>query len=215
MEHDVMYAFLPLLIGGGLSLASLIGGALSGDKGKSTEEGEKLRQMLLGEIETARGRSSAGPSEARQGFDANKTAREAIGAYSRLALPGIHDAIQDITGGAVGGGRLSTGFLGEDLERFTRKATDRGFDVATSRGLEGSAQNLRNIEGGERTDLLNRGLFYDLLTGTLDREQERKDRGRSNFWQTLGGIGGSFLGLGGFNPFRAGGSTGYQMGQGV
>ena len=215
MEHDVMYAFLPMLIGGGLSLASLIGGALSGDKGKSTEEGEKLRKMFLGEIETERGIARGGPSQARQDFDPRGALSETLEGAAGLILPQFRDAIMDITGGAVGGGRLSTGFFGDDLRRGTRPFVDRFANFAKTGSLQASGLDLRNIEGGERTDLLNRGLFFDVLSGGLDREQERKDRGRGNFWQTLGGIGGSLLGLGGFNPFGGSGSNTYNRSGGM
>ena len=215
MEHDVMYALLPMLIGGGLSLASLIGGALSGDKGKSTEEGEKLRKMFLGEIETERGIARGGPSQARQDFDPRGALSETLDGAAGLILPQFRDAIMDITGGAVGGGRLSTGFFGDDLRRGTRPFVDRFANFAKTGSLQASGQELENITGGERTEFANRSLFFEAASGGMDREQERKDRGRSRFWETLGGVGGSLLGLGTFNPFGGSGSSGGGYGGGM
>jgi hypothetical protein len=209
---EYLEAIIPLLVGGGLSLASLIGGALSG--GGESEESAALRKMFLEEINTERGIARGGPSQARQDFDAVGQSREATEASFRLMAPDFFRGIENLTGGAEGAGRLSTGFFTEDLGDFTRRGLQQFADTATANSLRGLSLNLQNIEGGERTDLANRNLFFEAMLGGLDMETARKnakDRRNAGLFGTIGQIGGAFLGQGGFNPFGSsigGGSSG-------
>ena len=195
MEDQILMAIpiAPLLIGG----ASLLGSIFSGGSKSSTEKDaaanlKKFRGQLFTGIGEER-REARSSRQAQREFDPHTSARESSMATFKLLQPEFRRQMEDLIGGAVGGGRLQTGFvLGDAREQERRQINQMGNIIKTG-SLQAEGLNLRNIEG--RAGSQDR--YLDALLGGMDIEQARENaakQSRSSMSGTLGNIAGMAFG---------------------
>jgi len=132
------------------------------------------------------------------------------------AREGLGQDFQSLVGGAVGSGRLRTGFFQQDAGRLFQDVNRRVSNAIAQQSLEASRQSLQNIQGLQRTgsDLL--GQQIDLLGGAFDRATAEENAQGGGFFSKLAGVAGlaagSFLGpLGG----AAGKAIGERIGKAI
>ena len=135
-------------------------------------------------------------------FDPSQAVSQFGQGFLDEAREGLGQDFQSLVGGAVGSGRLRTGFFQQDAGRLFQDFNRRVSNAIAQQSLEASRQNLQNIQGLQRTgaDLL--GQQVDLLGGAFDRAPAEENASGGGFFSTLAQVGGfaagSFLGpLGG------------------
>lgn len=135
-------------------------------------------------------------------FDPSEAVSQFGTGFLDEAREGLEQDFGSLVGGAVGSGRLRTGFFQRDAGRLFQDFNRRVSNAIAQQSLEASRQNLQNIQGLQRTgaDLL--GQQVDLLGGAFDRATAEENASGGGFFSTLAQVGGfaagSFLGpLGG------------------
>lgn len=130
-------------------------------------------------------------------FDPSEAVSDFGSGFLDEAREGLGQDFESLVGGAVGRGRLRTGFFQRDAGRLFQDFNRRVSNAIAQQSLEASRQNLANIQGLQRTgaDLL--GQQVDLLGGAFDRATAEENAG-GGFLRGLatvaGGAAGSFLG---------------------
>ncbi len=131
-------------------------------------------------------------------FDPSEAVSQFGTGFLDEAREGLEQDFGSLVGGAVGSGRLRTGFFQRDAGRLFQDFNRRVSNAIAQQSLEASRQNLQNIQGLQRTgaDLL--GQQVDLLGGAFDRATAEENASGGGFFRTLatiaGGAAGSFLG---------------------
>ena len=149
-------------------------------------------------------------------FDPSQAVSQFGQGFLDEAREGLGQDFQSLVGGAVGSGRLRTGFFQQDAGRLFQDFNRRVSNAIAQQSLEASRQSLQNIQGLQRTgsDLL--GQQIDLLGGAFDRATAEENAQGGGFFSKLAGVAGlaagSFLGpLGG----AAGKAIGDRIGRGI
>lgn len=135
-------------------------------------------------------------------FDPSQAVSQFGSGFLDEAREGLGQDFDSLVGGAVGSGRLRTGFFQRDAGRLFQDFNRRVSNAIAQQSLEASRQSLQNIQGLQRTgaDLL--GQQVDLLGGAFDRATAEENAEGGGFFSKVGGFvgaaAGSFLGpLGG------------------
>lgn len=185
----------------------------------------KSRQFADYDEEAGYGRdASRGYLERASNFDASK----AVNTYARGAWGSISKALgHELTrlgGNAVGQGRFDSGFYDEDQGVVINNATDQFNDAIAQQSVTAAGMDLRNAEGLASFGSRARENASEMAASQREieenawrEEQARKRRRRggiaSAIGQTIGGVGGFFLGgpAGAAAGARIGGGLGQSM----
>lgn len=127
-------------------------------------------------------------------FDPSRAVEEFGGGFLDEAREGLGQDFESLVGGAVGRGRLRTGFFQRDAGRLFQDFNRRVSNAIAQQSLEASRQNLANIQGLQRTgsDLL--GQQIDLLGGAFDRATAEENAQGGGFLGGLAKVGGFIAG---------------------
>lgn len=169
----------------------------------SSEEQQASQQRrfnrLQRETDVSGRRTREAGLERSLAFDPSQAVSQFGKGFLDEAREGLGQDFQSLVGGAVGAGRLRTGFFQRDAGRLFQDFNRRVSNAIAQQSLEASRQNLQNIQGLQRTgaDLL--GQQVDLLGGAFDRATaEENAQGGGFFSKALGFVGGALLpGIGG------------------
>ncbi len=185
----------------------------------SSDEQKRRQQerfnRLSAETDVSGRRTREAGLERSLAFDPTEAVSQFGSGFLDEAREGLEQDFGSLVGGAVGSGRLRTGFFQRDAGRLFQDFNRRVSNAIAQQSLEASRQNLQNIQGLQRTgaDLL--GQQVDLLGGAFDRATAEENASGGGFFSTLatiaGGAAGSFLGPLGT---AAGASLGKRLGGG-
>ncbi len=160
---------------------------------------EQLSTGLAGRTERTLAAGERGAAE----FDPTQAVTQFGQGFVEEAREGLGQEFESLVGGAVGRGRLRTGFFQRDAGRLFQDFNRRVSQAIAQQSLEASRQQLVNIQGLQRTgtNLLQQQI--DLLGGAFDRataeENANKGGGFGGFLKGalgagLGIVGGAALG---------------------
>ncbi len=141
-----------------------------------------------------------GATATRQGlqrslqFDPSKAVSEFGSGFLDEAREGLGQDFESLVGGAVGGGRLRTGFFQQDAGRLFQDFNRRVSNAIAQQSLEASRQRLQNLQGlqGFGANLLQQQ--GDVIGGAFDRGiAEENAKGGGFLGKALGFAGGLVL----------------------
>ena len=173
----------------------------------SREDQTQRRQAqfgrLSGQVEERGGRALEGGIRGAEEFDPTQAVEQFGRGFLDEAREGLGQDFESLVGGAVGQGRLRTGFFQRDAGRLFQDFNRRVSNAIAQQSLEASRQSLANIQGLQRTgtNLLQQQI--DLLGGAFDRAtaEENANRGggfggflKGALGAGLGVVGGAALG---------------------
>ncbi len=155
-----------------------------------------LQQDFGGLRRNLRAGGTAAQAGLQQGldFDPSQAVSQFGSGFLDEAREGLGQDFQSLVGGAVGGGRLRTGFFQQDAGRLFQDFNRRVSNAIAQQSLEASRQRLQNLQGlqGFGANLL--GQQADVLGAAFDRgTAEENAQGGSIFGKILGGVGGLVL----------------------
>ena len=169
----------------------------------NSEEQQRRTQQGFGELERTLGETGGTATRAAlQGqldFDPSQAVTEFGRGFLDEAREGLGQDFESLVGGAVGRGRLRTGFFQQDAGRLFQDFNRRVSNAIAQQSLEASRQRLQNLQGlqGFGTNIL--GLQGEVIAGGLDLAQGAENaKGGNPFARiggaVLGGAAGFFLG---------------------
>jgi hypothetical protein len=196
---DALKYAAPLAPGGGM-----VADLLAKKKAGMTAGGAGGAESLDQEYQDAINAEKAGPTgagyEGLKGFDPAAAYGTYLGGAQNKFMDILRRSNADITGSAVGRGRLNTGFYNQDIgDNENRIAQDfaseaSGAALQTAGMQESKYGTLAGLEGEQR----NR--YYDLLSGGLDRatananaKRAEKSSTKNSILGILGDLGSTFL----------------------
>lgn len=124
----------------------------------------------------------------------------------------LNKDVRKLRGEQVGMGRLDTGWAQQDEDELVSDSYDRLNDTIMANANNAASMELSHINGMGNYGLQRSGMFYDLLSGQLDREQAAKnarDSRRGGLWSAIGSIGGAGIGMLAGNPLLGAQLGGY------
>ena len=177
------------------------------DRFFSTDErrGRSLEQFdrLTGDLERQASTATDAGLQGALNFDPSQAVTRFGQGFLDEAKEGLGQEFESLVGGAVGSGRLRTGFFQRDAGRLFQDFNRRVSNAIALQSLEASRQSLVNIQGLSQTGGLIRSKQIDVLGGALDRataeDEANKGGGFGGFLKSavgagLGIVGGAALG---------------------
>lgn len=171
-----------------------IGGALAGKLFGGGGDKPK-RSVLDAEFDAARAdaRSTGRDLERTyidraKSFDPSKALDDyARGAFGQVSQ-NISDQLRDLTGRAVGSGRLNTGFFDEDQGEVVNRNLSDFNNQLLSHALDAESMGLQNLQSLGSYAANKQNTYYDLLSGGMDRETAEENARRQREASLFGGL---------------------------
>lgn len=126
------------------------------------------------------GEATRGSTREVRQFDPTEYARRAARAQFETFREDLGEDFETLRGRQVGTGRLRSGFGHQTQDRFLRDRLDRLDRALATRAQTAGGQKLQQLGLQSR----NRGRYFDLLSGQLDRETAESNAKRG-FWGNL------------------------------
>ena len=136
----------------------------------------------------------AGAQERSEAFDPSEAVSEFGSGFLDEAREGLGQEFEGLVGGAVGQGRLRTGFFQRDAGRLFQDFNRRVSNAVAMQSLNAAQLDLQNIQGQSRVGLDLMSQQGDVIGGAFDRATaEENAQGGSIFGRVLGGAAGLVL----------------------
>ena len=136
----------------------------------------------------------SGAQERAEAFDPSQAVTEFGSGFLDEAREGLGQEFDSLVGGAVGSGRLRTGFFQRDAGRLFQDFNRRVSNAIAMQSLNAAQLDLQNIQGQSRVGLDLMRQQGDVIGGAFDRATaEDNARGGSIFGRILGGAAGLVL----------------------
>ena len=175
--------------------------------------GRSLAQFdrLTGDLESQASRATEAGLQGALDFDPSQAVTRFGQGFLDEAGEALGQQFEGLVGGAVGAGRLRTGFFQRDAGRLFQDFNRRVSNAIALQSLEASRQSLVNIQGLNQTGGLIRSQQIDVLGGALDRataeENANQGGGFGGFLKSAVGAGLGIAGAAFLGPLGAAAGT--------
>ncbi len=157
----------------------------------NSEEQQRRTQQGFGELERTLsetgGTATRAALQGQLDFDPSQAVTEFGRGFLDEAREGLGQDFESLVGGAVGRGRLRTGFFQQDAGRLFQDFNRRVSNAIAQQSLEASRQRLANLQGlgAFGTNLLDQQ--GTLISGSLDLQQGAENAQGGNPFARIGG----------------------------
>lgn len=154
-------------------------------------------QKKFGAASTAVGQNAStantGYVQRASEFDAGAAFEKATTGAHQRHMTDLSKALERLRGQQAGMGRMNTGYATMDEDDTMVDMNDNFNSAMAGYALNANQQNLSNIQGMGQYGAQMAGVYGDMLSGDMDREQAKINRRRDKRSSLLGGA----LGLAG------------------